>query len=175
VEALAAQQAAVLAQAEKHRAQDARDYEAARAASQALAERIRAAAARAEAARVAAAKKAAAEAAKAAAAAEAERRRRAAAGAAGAGGAGAAAGVEHRDGVARSRPADLALRHPGAPDLRRRPLPCRDRHRRRHGRRVRAARDGYVTYAGYASGYGTSWSVSHGTVGGRTCPRRTPT
>ena len=35
------------------------------------------------------------------------------------------------------------------------------------GARVRAARDGYVTYAGYASGYGTLVVVSHGTVGGR--------
>jgi murein DD-endopeptidase MepM/ murein hydrolase activator NlpD len=35
------------------------------------------------------------------------------------------------------------------------------------GAQVRAARDGYVTYAGYASGYGTLVVVSHGTVGGR--------
>ena len=35
------------------------------------------------------------------------------------------------------------------------------------GARVRASDAGYVTYAGYASGYGTLVVISHGTVGGR--------
>jgi septal ring factor EnvC (AmiA/AmiB activator) len=167
VEALAAEQAAVLAEAEEHRAQDARDYEAAQRASQALAERIRAAAARAEAARVAAAKKAAA-------AAEAERRRRAAAGQRAQT---QAAPSVSATGMLWPAPGRLTSRfgirvHPIFGDT------------RFHagidigggmGARVRAARDGYVTYAGYASGYGTLVVVSHGTVGGRTCPRRTRT
>ena len=38
-----------------------------------------------------------------------------------------------------------------------------------------AAAGGVVTYAGYASGYGTLVLVSHGTVGGRTSPPATPT
>ena len=168
VESLAAQQAAVLRDAEQHRAQDARDYEAAQAASQALAERIRAAAARAEAARVAAAKRAAAEAAAAAAAAEAERRRQVAAGQQQAA-ARAAVPQVSATGMLWPAPGRLTSRfgtrlHPIFGDT------------RFHagidigggmGARVRAARDGYVTYAGYAPGYGTLVVVSHGTVGGQ--------
>ena len=164
VEALVVQQQAALAEAEQHRAQDARDYETAQAASRALAEQIRQAAARAEAARKAAAEKAARE---AAAAAAAEARRRAAAG---------------------QRPAPAPAAAPARDDGWLWPAPGRLTSRygyRTHpiygdtrfhagidiggglGARVSATDDGYVTYAGPASGYGTLVVISHGTVGGR--------
>ena len=167
VEALVVQQQAALAEAEQHRAQDARDYETAQAASRALAEQIRQAAARAEAARKAAAEKAAREAAAAAAAAAAEARRRAAAG---------------------QRPAPAPAAAPARDDGWLWPAPGRLTSRygdRTHpiygdtrfhagidiggglGARVSATDDGYVTYAGPASGYGTLVVISHGTVGGR--------
>jgi len=159
VETLAAQQAALLRDAEQHRAQDARDYEAARAASQALAERIRAAAARAEAARKAAARKAAA-------AAEAERKRRAAAGQRARA---AAAPKVSATGMLWPAPGRLTSRF----GIRIHPLFGDPRFHAGidigggMGARVRAARDGYVSYAGYAYGYGTLVVVSHGTYGGR--------
>ena len=164
---LLARRKAALAVAEANRAQDQRDYAAAQAASKALAERIRQAAERAERARKAAAEKAARE----AAAAEAERKRR-----------------ERAD---RNKPA--APRRPESQAEPRNgrmlwPAPGRltSRYgyrthpiygdRRFHagidigggmGARVSAAEGGYVTYAGYAGGYGTLVVVSHGRRGGR--------
>lgn len=157
VEELAAERRAVLASAEKHRAQDLADYRKAQADSRALAEKIRAAAARAAAAR-------AAEERRKKAAAEAERKRRERAGRP------AAPRAEPRsDRMLWPAPGRLTSRygyrtHPIYGD------------RRFHagidiggglGARVSASDGGYVTYAGYASGYGTLVVISHGTRGGR--------
>jgi murein DD-endopeptidase MepM/ murein hydrolase activator NlpD len=168
VEELAAQRAGALQQAEQYRAQDERDYQAAQAASRALAERIRAAAAKAAAQRAAAERRAAA----AAAAAEAERQRRERAG---------------RATRPAPRPQPKAQREP-RPGRMLWPAPGRLTSRygyRRHpiygdrrfhagidvgggaGARVSAAEGGVVTYAGYASGYGTLVVVSHGLRDGR--------
>jgi murein DD-endopeptidase MepM/ murein hydrolase activator NlpD len=167
VEALAAQRAAALRGAEVHRADDLQDYQEAQAASRALAERIRQAALRAAAAREAARKKAAAA---AAAAHEAERKRRVKAG---------------QRPPAAPRPSSTSDEQSGrmlwpAPGRLTSRYGYREHpiygDRRFHagidiggglGARVSAAESGIVTYAGYASGYGTLVVISHGTRGGR--------
>jgi murein DD-endopeptidase MepM/ murein hydrolase activator NlpD len=159
---LVAQRKAALAVAEANREQDRKDYAAAQAASEALAERIRAAAAKAAAERAAAERRAKA-------AAEAERKKR------------------EREGKkpaaprkpSRSEPRDGKMLWPAPGRLtsrygyRRHPIYG---DRRFHagidigggrGARVSAADPGVVTYAGYAGGYGTLVVVSHRTVGGR--------
>jgi murein DD-endopeptidase MepM/ murein hydrolase activator NlpD len=156
VEELAAQRQAVLAEAEQHRAQDLKDYQDAQAASRALAERIRAAAAKAAAERAAAERrKKAAE--------EAERKKRERAGQK------PSRSEPRSDRMLWPAPGRLTSRygwrtHPIYGD------------RRFHagidigggmGARVSASDGGYVTYAGYARGYGTLVVISHGTVGGR--------
>jgi murein DD-endopeptidase MepM/ murein hydrolase activator NlpD len=161
VESLAQQRAAALKGAEKHRAEDLQDYQEAQAASKALAERIRAAAARAAAARAAAAKRAAA-------AAEAERRRDRA---------GRKAASAPRQSASDERSGRMLWPAPGRLTSRYgyREHPIYG-DRRFHagidiggglGARVSAAESGIVTYAGYASGYGTLVVISHGTEGGR--------
>ncbi|MEX2291858.1 MAG: M23 family metallopeptidase [Mycobacteriales bacterium] len=163
LERLIEQRKAVLVSAEQHRAADLRDYQAAQAASKALAERIRAAAARAAAARAAAARKAAAE----AAAAEAERKRRAKAGKPAP--RGGSAGQPRNGRMLWPAPGRLTSRY----GYRRHPIYG---DRRFHagidigggmGARVSAADPGVVTYAGYAGGYGTLVVVSHGVVKGK--------
>ena len=158
VEDLAAQRKAVLAQAEQHRAEDLQDYREAQAASADLAERIRKAAAKAAAERAAAERRRKA-------AEEAERKRRAAAGKPAA----PRAAEPKNDGMLWPAPGRLTSRY----GYRRHPIYG---DRRFHagidiggglGARVRASDAGYVTYAGYARGYGTLVVVSHGTVGGR--------
>ncbi len=162
VQALADQRAAALKGAEVHRAEDLQDYQEAQAASRALAERIRQAAIRAAKAREAARKKAAA-------AAEAERKRRQRAGQKPAAAPRQSSSDEQSGRMLWPAPGRLTSRygyrtHPIYGD------------RRFHagidiggglGARVSAAEDGIVTYAGYASGYGTLVVVSHGTKGGR--------
>ncbi|HWH31199.1 MAG TPA: M23 family metallopeptidase [Egibacteraceae bacterium] len=156
VEDLAAQRKAVLAQAEKHRAEDLQDYREAQAASAALAERIRKAAAKAAAERAAAERRRKA-------AEEAERKKRERAGQK------PSRSEPRSDRMLWPAPGRLTSRygyrtHPIYGD------------RRFHagidiggglGARVSASDGGYVTYAGYASGYGTLVVISHGTVGGR--------
>jgi murein DD-endopeptidase MepM/ murein hydrolase activator NlpD len=158
VQDLAAQRRAVLASAEKHRAEDLQDYQQAQAASRALAERIRAAAAKAAAQRAAADRsKKAAE--------EAERKRRERAGQKP-----AAPQAERRsDRMLWPAPGRLSSRY----GYRRHPIYG---DRRMHngidiaapdGTRVSAAESGVVTFAGYAGGFGNFVVVSHRTVDGR--------
>ncbi len=164
---LVARRGVALRQAEQARAGDAREYQAAQAASKALAERIRAAAARAR----------AAERARAAARARERARARAAAAAA------AAAG---------RKPRPIPPAEPSRPQPSRDgrwqwpadgPLTSRYGYRTHpiygdvrfhagidigapYGSLTRAAEDGVVTYAGSANGYGTLVLISHGTIGG---------
>lgn len=158
VQDLAAQRRAVLASAEKHRAEDLLGYQQAQAASRALAERIRAAAAKAAAQRAEAdRRKKAAE--------EAERKRRARAGQKP-----AAPQTERRaDRMLWPAPGRLSSRY----GYRRHPIYG---DRRMHtgidiaapdGTRVSAADSGVVTFAGYAGGFGNFVVVSHRTVDGR--------
>ena len=153
VEQLAAERRAVLASAEKHRAQDLADYRKAQADSRALAEKIRAAAARAAAARAAEERRK-----------KAERKRRAQAGQP------AAPRAEPRSGrMLWPTPGRLTSRygyrtHPIYGD------------RRMHtgidigapnGTRVSAADSGVVTFAGDGGGFGNFVVISHRTVDGK--------
>ncbi len=168
VQALAAQRAAVLTGAEALRAQDQRDYAQAQADSRALAERIREAARKAA---IAEAKRKAAEK-KAAAAAEAARKRALAAGKPAPRRRAAPQGDTSSNGEGMRWPCagcPLTSRygyrtHPIYGDVRFHagvdmgaPI----------GTTVHASDAGVVTYAGYASGYGTLVIVSHGVVNGR--------
>lgn len=164
VAALSRRQASALADAEALREQDVRDYQAAQAASRALAERIRQAAARAAAARAANAKRAA-DAARAASAAA----RLAPGAGAEASGMGTPQTEPRRDLMLWPAPGRLSSRygyrtHPIYGD------------RRMHngidiaapnGTRVSAAEGGVVTFAGDAGGLGNFVVISHRTVDGK--------